>query len=154
MPHIKICYSPALDSFHISQSKIWSKHVDKVGSYRISSYTDTFQDPCSKACVQSVHSEATAFQHVSYSHRIPRNTPLYTCGPPCSRHSFWYKVRYTGTANRPFFPHITFRGLILWQLRFVTSFHMCAVRYVTYVSMLNEPTGNSKRQLSNKIMTL
>jgi hypothetical protein len=38
---------------------------------------------------------------------------LYTCVPPCSRHSFWYKAWYTGTANRPFFLYITFRGLIL-----------------------------------------
>jgi len=146
MPNIKICYSPALDSFHISQSKGLGKDVDKVGSYCIFSYTDmfqdpcgkayiqcvhkvgsyrifsytdmfqdpcgkayiqsvhkvgsycifsytdTFQDPCGKACIQCVHSEAVSFQHVSYSHRIPRNTSLYTCGPPCSQHIFWYRV--------------------------------------------------------------
>ena len=119
MPNIKTCYSPALDSFHISQSKGLGKDVDKVGSYCIFSYTDmfqdpcgkayiqsvhkvgsycifsytdTFQDPCGKACIQCVHSEAVSFQHVSYSHRIPRNTSLYTCGPPCSQHIFWYRV--------------------------------------------------------------
>ena len=49
--YIKICYSPALDSLHISHSKSWGKDVDKVGSYCIFSYTDMFQDPRSKACV-------------------------------------------------------------------------------------------------------
>ena len=112
MPNIKICYSPALDSSHISQSKSWGKNVHKVGSYCIFSYTDKFQDPRGKAYVQRVHSEAVSFQHVSYSHRIPRNTALYTCGPPCSQHSFWCKAWYTGTANRPFFLYITFRGII------------------------------------------
>lgn len=107
-----VTYPPSLDSFHISHSKCWGMDVHKVGSYCIFSYTDTFQDPRGKACIQRVHSEAVSFQHVSYSHRIPRNTALYTCGPPCSQHSFWYKAWYTGTANRPFLLYITFRGII------------------------------------------
>ena len=61
MPNIKTCYSPALDSFHISQSKGLGKDVDKVGSYCIFSYTHMFQDPCGKACIQCVHSEAVSF---------------------------------------------------------------------------------------------
>ena len=61
MPNIKICYSPSLDSFHISQSKGLGKDVDKVGSYCIFSYTHMFQDPCGKACIQCVHSEAVSF---------------------------------------------------------------------------------------------
>ena len=109
---LDVTYPPSLDSCHISQSKSWGKDVDKVGSCCILSYTDMFQDPCGKECIQCVHSEAVSFQQVSYSHRIPRNTPSYTCGPPCSRHSLWYKAWYTGTANRPFFLYSTFRGLI------------------------------------------
>ena len=85
---LDVSYSPSLDSFHISQSKCWGKDVDKVGSYCIFSYTDTFQDPRSKACVQSFHSEAVSFQHLSYNHRISRNTSFYTCDARCSRHSF------------------------------------------------------------------
>jgi len=111
MSHIKICYSPSLDSFHIYQSKAWGKDVDKAGSYCSFSYTDMFQDPCGNACVQSAHSEAVSFQHVSYNHRIPRNTALYTYGPLCSQHSFWYKAWYTGTVKRPFLLCIMFIGL-------------------------------------------
>ena len=110
---LDVTYSPSLDSFHIGHSKGWGMDVDKVGSYCIFSYIDMFQDPCSKACVQSVHSEAVSFQHLSCSHHIPRNTSFYTCGFPCSRHSFWHKAWYTGTANRPFFLYSTLRGLIL-----------------------------------------
>ena len=110
---LDVTYSPSLDNFHICHSKDWGKDVDKVGSYCIFSYTDMFQDPCSNACVQSVYSEAVSFQQLSYSHRIPRNTSLYTCASPCSQHSFWYKAWNTGTANRQFFLYITFRGLIL-----------------------------------------
>ena len=110
---LDVTYSPSLDSFHISHSKCWGIDVDKVGSCHIFSYTDIVQDPCGKACVQCVHSAAVSFRHVSCSRRILCNTPLYTCGPPCSRHSFWYKAWYTGTANRPFFLYSTLRGLIL-----------------------------------------
>lgn len=88
--------APSLDSFHIYQSKAWGKDVDKAGSYCIFSYTDMFQDPRGKACVQSAHSEAVSFQHVSYNHHIPHNTALYTYGPLCSQQSFWYKAWYTG----------------------------------------------------------
>ena len=134
-----VTYPPSPDSFHICHSKGWGmdvhkvgsycifsytdmfrdpcgkayfQSVHKVGSYCIFSYTDMFQDPCGKAYFQSVHSEAVSFRHVSYNHRIPRNTSFYTCGPPCSRHSFQYKAFYTGTANRPLFLYITFRGII------------------------------------------
>jgi hypothetical protein len=113
MSHIKICYSPSLDNFHTYLSNGCGMDVDKVGPYCIFSYTDMFQDLCGKACVQSVHSEAASFRRVPHNHRIPRNTSSYTCGPPCSRHSFWYKAWYTGTANRPFFLYIIFRVLIL-----------------------------------------
>ena len=73
-----VTYSPSLDSFHISHSKCWGLDVHKVGSYCIFAYTDTFQDPRGKACVQRVHSEAVSFQHVSYSHRILSGTRLGT----------------------------------------------------------------------------
>ena len=108
---LDVTYPPSLDSFHNGHSKGWGIDVDKVGSCRIFSYTDMFQDPCGRACVQCVHSVAVSFQHVSYSHRIPRNTSFYTCGSSCSRHSFWYMDWYTGTANRTFFLYTTHRGL-------------------------------------------
>jgi hypothetical protein len=132
MSHITICYLPALDSFHISQSNVWGKDVHKVGSYCIFSYTHTFQDPCSKACVQCVHSEAVSFQHVSYNYRIPCNTPLHTYGSPCTWHSFWYKAWYTGTANRPCLLYITFWSLILTANVCHFLPHVCSLLHHLY----------------------
>jgi len=141
---LDVTYPPSLDSFHIGHSKGWDTDVDKVGSCCIFSYTDMFQDPCGKARVQSVHSAAVSFWQVSYSHRILRNTPLYTCGPPCSRHSFWYKAWCTGTANRPFFLYI----YSIWQLTSVTSFHVwVSGEWVLYHKIANKEIVNARCQI-------
>jgi hypothetical protein len=150
MSHIKICYSPSLDSFHISQSKGWGKDVDKVGSYCIFSYTDVFQDPRGKAYVQSVHSEAVPFQQGSYNHHIPRDTALYTCGSPYSRHSFWYKAWYTGTAKRPIF-YVSHSETLFYLTTNVCHFlpHVGSQvsEFSTYHKQAKEGTVNASCQL-------
>ena len=153
--HVTTRYSPSLDNFHIYQSKDWGMDADKVGSYCIFSYTNMFQDPRSKAYIQNVHSEAVSFWHVSCNLRIPHDTASYTCDLPCSPYSFWYKAWHTGTANKPFFLYIILK--VLFYMTPNISHFLPSVgsqNRVSSVCKINELTGSSKQQLSDKISNI